>query len=1088
MRLHLLTLTALLVWSGTLLADEARLLRFPDVTGDKVTFVYAGDIYVVSRGGGQAIQLTTHEGLELFPKFSPDGSAIAFTGQYDGDWSVYVMPVIGGEPVRLTYHPGIQQTSERFGPENVVMGWHPDGSRVLFRSRRETNDWWDGRAYLVSVTGGLPEPLPMAVAGFTSFSPGTDKVAYCPIHRDFRTWKRYKGGMAQDVWIFDLNSFEAEKITDWAGTDNMPMWHGDKIYFNSDRTGTLNLYSYDVPTGELRQVTSFTEYDVRWPSLGPDGIAFENGGYVYVLDLPSEAQHKLNISLTTDRHAVRPEFAGVSDRVIDYDISPDGKRAAMRARGDLFTVPAKEGDVRNLTASPGANEAYPRWSPDGKWIAYFSDATGEDELYLTSHDGAETVQLTTGGDCHRFDPVWSPDSRRLAFSDKNLKLHCVDIETKKVIEIDRAKYNSIRDAAWSPDSRYVCYSKDVDSRISAVFMYAFDDNTVHQVTPALTNDYSPVFDPDGKYLYFLSERNFNPILSSYEFSMVYNAIDNLFLIVLDADTPSPFAPRSDEVTPTEEKSVEKESEKAKPDKESGVKVKVDFNGIFDRQVAFDLPAGNYSGLAAVPGAVFYVSNPIRGLRGNVTQDERILHKYDLNERKRHEFLSGIGGYRLSADQQKAFIEKDSSFYIVSIEGSEADLKDKALDLSGMETRIDRPAEYVQMFNQVWRAQRDYFYDRNMHGVDWAKMRDRYAVLLPYVSNRFDLTYIIGEMVGELCCSHTYVGGGDYPSIPPSEIGLLGADLEIDHASDRIRIKRILVGENWDEQLRSPLREPGIDVKEGEYLLAINGEEITAATNPYALTENTVGKQITLTVNDRPTMSGAREVTIKPLASEETLRYFNWVEKRRRYVDSLSDGQIGYIHIPDMDDFGLVRFSKMFYNQVRRPGLIVDVRYNGGGFVSSLILDRLRRPVTAMGMSRNTVERPVSGTGLNAHMATLTNEFSCSDGDYFAYFFRHYGLGPLIGTRTWGGVVGIEGFDPLVDGGYYTVPGGTIYTLDGKWVMENIGVEPDMKVENRPDRLARDYDDQLDRAIEYVKAKLKEDPKTLPPLPDPPTPR
>jgi tricorn protease len=1080
-----------LILATSVAANEARLLRFPDVSSDQVAFVYAGDIYVASRNGGSATKLTDHEGLELFPKFSPDGQWIAFTGQYDGDMSVYVMPVAGGEPKRLTYHPGIQRTSDRFGPENVVMGWHPDGDRVLFRSRKETNDWWDGRVYLVSVKGGLPKALPMDPAGFTSLSPDVGKVAYCPIYRDFRTWKRYKGGMAQDVWTFDLATFENQRITDWVGTDNMPMWYHEKIYFNSDRTGTLNLFCYELNTKETRQVTQFTEFDVRWPSLGKDGIAFENGGWVYVLDLPSEKLNKLEIHLASDRRLVRPEWVDVGEKISDFDVSPDGKRAVFSARGDVFTVPAKDGNTRNLTSSSGANDHNPHWSPDGRKIVMISDESGEEELYLYSLDSKKTERLTTDGYCHKYGPLWSPDSKKLVFSDKELKLYYVDVATKAIKQIDKATRNEIRDFVWSPDSRYLAYTKRLENRITAIFAYDFEDGQIHQVTPGYTHDFSPEFDPEGKYLYFLSDRSFNPVLSDYEFQFVNTAITNLYLIVLSADGKSPFAPKSDEVEPKSEKVEEKKDKKdGDDDSEKPITCKIDFNGIYDREVAFDLPAGNYGGLSAIKGAVFYTSHPIGGLRGRVTRDETALHRYDIEKQKDHEFATSVDGYRLTPDGKKMILRKGKDYHIVETSDEKVKLEDNRLDLSNMEMYVDRQAEYVQMFNETWRMQRDFFYDENMHGVDWAGMRDRYAPLLPYCAHRFDLIYLIGEMVGELACSHTYVGGGDKTSIPGSEIGVLGVDFEIDHEADRVRIARILRGENFDKNLRSPLREPGVEVNEGDYLLAIDGHPVTAEINPYSLMVNKADRLVTLTVNDSPTMEGAHEVTVRPIASEEALRYFNWVEDRRLYVDSVSDGQIGYLHLPDMDSYGLYRFAKMFYHQLRKPGLIIDVRYNGGGFVSGLILDRLRKVIAAMGASRTFEPGPSPGSGINAHMVTLMNERSCSDGDYFPYFFRQYDLGPLMGKRTWGGVIGIRGYRPLVDGGYYTSPEFSIFSLDGKWIMENIGVKPDIEVDNLPDRLAHGYDDQLLAAIDYVMDKIRTEgrPTKLPPLPGPPEPR
>ncbi len=1087
---RLIIIFGTLIFTSMAIADEARLLRFPDVSGERVAFVYAGDIYVAPRTGGGAIKLTDHEGLELFPKFSPDGQWVAFTGQYDGDMSVYVMPVGGGEPRRLTYHPGLQHTSDRFGPENIVMGWHPNGESVLFRSRKETNDWWDGRVYLVSLQGGLPKVLPMDPAGFTSLSPDAGKVAYCPIFRDFRTWKRYKGGMAQDVWTFDLATFETQKITDWVGTDNMPMWYQQRIYFNSDRAGTLNLFCYDLGTKEARQVTRFTEFDIRWPSLGKDGIAFENGGWVYVLDLPSERLNKLEIHLASDRRLVRPEWVDVDDNISDFDVSPDGKRAVFSARGDVFTVPAKDGNTRNLTNSSGANDRNPRWSPDRRMIVMVSDESGEEELYLYSLDGRKTERLTTGGYCHKYGPSWSPDSKRLVFSDKELRLYHVDVATKALKQIDKATRNEIRDYAWSPDSRYLAYTKRLENRIRAIFAYDFEDGRIHQVTPGYTDDFSPEFDPEGKYLYFLSNRSFNPVLSEYEFQFVNTAITNLYLIVLSADGESPFAPKTDEVELSPEKVQKKTDKGSDDDSEKPITCRIDFSGIYDREVAFDLPAGNYGTLSAIKGAIFYSSYPIGGLRGRVTRDETVLHKYDIEKPKDHEFATGVEGYRLTPDGKKMILRKGKDYHIVETSDEKVKLEDNRLDLTNMEMFVDRRTEYVQMFNEVWRMQRDFFYDENMHGVDWAAMRDRYAPLLPFCAHRFDLTYLIGEMIGELACSHTYVGGGDKTRVPGSEVGLLGVDFEIDRETDRVRITRILRGENFDKDLRSPLREPGAEVNEGDYLLAIDGHQITAEINPYSLMLNKADRLVTLSVNDNPTMKGAREVTVRPIVSEEALRYFNWVEDRRLYVDSVSDGQVGYVHIPDMGSYGLYRFAKMFYHQLRKPGLIIDVRYNGGGFVSELVLDRLRRVIAAMGGSRTFEPDPSPESGINAHMVTLINERSCSDGDYFPYFFRQYELGPLIGKRTWGGVIGIRGYSPLIDGGYYTTPEFSIFSLDGEWIMENIGVKPDIEVDNLPDRLARGYDDQLLSAIDYVIDKIKTQgrPTKLPLLPGPPEPR
>ncbi len=1086
----LLTLSA-----GLTSAQEARLLRYPDVSKDRIAFVYAGDIYTAPRTGGEALRVTSDDGLELFPKFSPDGSKIAFDGQYDGDMSVYVMPVAGGPPTRLTFHPGIQNTSDRFGPENVVMGWSHDGTKVLFHSRKDSRDWWLGQVYWADLKGGLPQPLPMAEAGFTSISPDGKKAAYCPIYRDFRTWKRYKGGMAQDVWIFDLTTYESTKITDWIGTDNVPMWYQDRIYFNSDRTGTLNLFCYEVSTGTTRQITQFTEYDVRWPSLGTDGIAFENGGYVYVLDLPSEKLNKVPVGLITDHHTVRPEWINVGDRISDFDLSPNGKRVAFSARGDIFTVPAKDGNTRDFTNTSTANETSPRWSPDSKWIVYLSDATGEEEFYLVSQDGSQTTQLTHGGTVDRYAATWSPDSKKLVFADKTLKLYSIDVATKAITQIDQSNRSGFRDMSWSPDSRFVAYSKDLDNTITGIFVYSFVDNAVHQVTPGFTNDYNPVFDSDGKYIYFLSERQFNPILGSYEFSFVNNSIDDIYLIVLDANGKSPFAPKSDEAISEDSTSEKaepakdaKDKSKGKEEKKAPAEVKIDFAGIYERQVAVeDIPSGNYGGLSAVPGALFYISSPMFGLNGRVGEGERVLHKYDFKTKKVHDFASSVGNYAISAPGDKMLLAKSGSYYIVDVQGPKAEMEDKQVGTGNMKMLVDHEAEFVQMFNEVWRRERDYFYDKNMHGVDWSKMREKYAALLPYVAVRYDFTYVMGEMLSELCSSHTYCGGPE-GTRASSEIGLFGVDFALDKANNRVKIQHILRGENWDEGLRSPLTAPGVEVKEGDYLLAINGAEVTANIDPYSLTAQTVGKQIKLTVNNAPSMKGAHDITIIPIPSEERLRYYNWVLAEMDRVDSVSGGKIGYIHIPDMDSYGLTRFVKMFYHQLHRPGLILDVRNNGGGFVADLILDRLRREVVAMGASRDHISESMPGDAPHAQMITLQNQYSCSDGDYFPYYFRAYKLGPLMGKRTWGGVIGIGGFTRLLDGGYFTVPAYGIYGLEGKWVMENEGVTPDIEVDNTPPRLAQGYDDQLDSAIKNVLERLAKDPMTLPPTPPPPTPR
>lgn len=1090
LRLVVPLLVVVLTFISSATAEDARLLRFPDISDKQVCFVWAGDVYIAPRDGGQAVRLTSHQGLELFPRFSPDGGSIAYTAQYDGPSAVYMMPVTGGTPKRLTYHPGVPIRSERMGPDNVVMDWHPDGTKVLFRSRRDAFDGWEGRVYWADTSGGLPMPLPMASAGFTSLSPDGNRVAYCPIYRDFRTWKRYKGGMAQDVWIFNLTDTTSEKITDWIGTDTKPMWYENRIYFNSDRTGRLNLHCYDITTKETRQVTHFEEFDVRWPALGPDAIVFENGGWLYVMELPGETVSRVDIQLSSDRPLMRQEFVDVSEMIRGNDLSPDGKRVVVSARGELYTVPARHGDNRNLSGhTSGSVENRPAWSPDGRWIAHLSDRTGESEVYVTSHDGAETMQLTTDGYCQRYSPRWSPDSKMLALSDKNNDLWLVDVEQRDIQKIDSSGEGSINDYTWSPDSRWIAYSKRIENELRSIFVYSVEENTSRLVTPSMATDYDPSFDPEGNYLFYLSDRDFNPLTSEYEFQFVNRAITNLFAVLLRENTSNPFGTRHDEVTIGDRKATDEDDGDEKDDGDENLPVQIDFEGILDRQIAFDLDPGEYSNLSAGDDAVYYISSPLRGLRGYLEDSPRELHKYDLEDRKDYVFASGIRSYSIPFDGKKMLVRTGGQqFYIVSTSGTEADMGDAQVPIRDLEMLLDRNKEYAQIFDDVWRRYRDYFYDPNMHGLDWQANGEKYRALLPYAAHRYDLIYILGEMISELACSHTYVGGGDYWRPSGNEVGLLGADIVSDEQSGYLRIERILRGEYWDKVLRSPLRAPGVEVSEGDYLLSINGHPMTADHNPYRFLQNSAGKTVELTVNSRPMMDNARTVSVEPVSRESTLRYYDWVEGRREYVDSMSNGQFGYLHIPDMGGWGLLRFVRMFYHQARKPGLIMDVRYNGGGFVSQLILDRLVKTPVAMWADRENGVSPSPGTAIQGHMATLLNEYSCSDGDIFPYCFREYGLGPLIGVRSWGGVVGIDGHGPLSDGGYVYTPEYAMFNLEGDWVIENVGVEPDTVIANTPDRRVRGYDDQLDKAIDYLKTVLEREPVSLPGRPEPPEPR
>jgi tricorn protease len=1086
---------------------EGRLMRFADIYKDKIVFSYAGDLWLVSSSGGEARRITTDHGLELFPKFSPDGKWIAFTGQYDGNFNIYVMPADGGEPKQLSFETDVAAMPERMGPNNQVITWLPDSQRILYLSRRDTFNDWFGRLFTVSIDGGLPVRLPIDKGGLTSFSPDGTKIAYNRIFRNFRTWKRYTGGMAQDIAVYDFKNNTYERITDYPGTDTYPMWHGDTIYFGSDRgpERRINIYSYSLKTQQTKQLTDFKDYDVDWPSLGPDAIVFSNGGYLYTFDLKSQKAKRLTVYLPGDRDLARPHWANVARYVTDFDISPEGNRAVLTARGDIFTVPAKEGSIRNLTQTSGVREKYAAWSPDGKWIAYLSDRSGEDEIYITPQDGmGKETRITTDGKMFRMPPVWSPDSKKLLFADKDLRLFYVDIEQKTPVLIDQGKYFDITEYVWSPDSKWVAYAKQEVNNNNTINLYSLADKKITPVTTSFTNNNAPAFDPGGKYLFFLSQRDYNEVLGVYDFEFSNPKATRVYLLTLRADLPSPFAPQSDEAgkKPDEpaDKDQAKPGEKDKKEAEDVIKnFRIDLAGIDNRVAALPIPPANIAKLQAGKDGVYYSTVPASGLSGPLPGEQAAIHVYDMKERKDTVLLAGVSSFALSFEGSKLLYAgsraggdeddedpgpRSRTFGIIDAKPSASPHKvgDSALNLSSLDMRIDPPAEWKQMFNEAWRQERDFFFEASMNGVDWPKERDRYAALLPYVADRYDLTYLLGEMIGELSNSHTYTGGGDYPDLHPVNLGLLGVDFDLDAASGLYRFKKIYPGENWDAGLRSPLTEPGVVVKEGDYLIAVNGHDLRAPQAPSESFVNTAEQNVTLTVNSQPTATGARNVVVKPISSEYGLRQLDMVNTNLRKVDQATGGRVGYLYIPDMGGGGLNAFVKQFFPQIRKEGLIIDVRYNGGGFVDQLIFERLRRILAGMDSARNFASGTTPDVVFNGSMVCVTNAYAASDGDIFSYYFKKYHLGPLIGMRTWGGVRGIRGYVPLLDGGYITRPEFSVYGLNGEWVIENHGVAPDIEVDNTPDLVMKGQDPQLEKAIEVVMQAIKEHPKHLPPRP------
>ncbi|MBW1810946.1 MAG: PD40 domain-containing protein [Deltaproteobacteria bacterium] len=1085
-----LTMAVGLGLAANALAAEGRLLRFPDITKDKIAFVYANDIWLAARSGGMATRLTAHPGQEWFPKFSPDGKWIAFTGDYDGNREVYVMPISGGEPKRLTYHPdAFPGVPERFGPDNMVLGWTKSG-RIIFRSRRDQWNIFMGRPWTVSPQGGLPEPLAIPYSGFLSFSPDGRKLAFNPTCREFRTWKRYRGGMAQDIHIYDLVSRRSEPIIDSDAVDDFPMWHQQTIYFVSERDRRANLYAYDLPTKKTRQLTKFTDFDIKFPSLGQAAIIFELGGQLYTFDLDSQKPQKVAIEIPSDLAFARRHFIEAEDNIEEFWLAPDAKRALFVARGELFSVPAEKGVVRNLTRTSGIRERHAQWSPDGKTIAYLSDEGGEYDLYIRSEDGqGKPERITKDADCFRFSVEWSPDSKKLLFADKNLRLFFVDIKTKKTTLIDQAEYWEIRDYSWSADSRWVAYAKPARNIFYSIYLYNLETKKSSPVTSDFTNDYAPIFDPDGKYLYFLSGRDFNATLAGYESNFVYTQSDRPYAITLRADLPSPFAPQSDETEtgPAAGKKTESKKSLSSSSKKKEAKG-IDLAGIESRAVAFPVKPGNYWGLRAVSGKVLWMSGQVRKLTGEPPKDNS-LRIFDMEKRKEEQVHSPVENYETSFRGEKLIYRSEKKYYIVEVKPDQKPDKDrKALNLAGLSMSVDPPSEWRQMFFEAWRLMRDYFYAVNMHAQNWAELRDRYAGLLPYVAQRADLTYLIGEMIGELGVSHSYVGGGDEPETESVDVGLLGAELEADLGSNRYRIKKIYRGQNWTKKRRSPLTEPGLNVSPGDYILQIDGRELEVPTHPSSLLLNRADQQTTLLINKIPSRAGSREIVVVPIGHDSGLRYYDMVESNRQYVDKQSKGKIGYIHIPDMSGNGLNEFIRSYYPQIRKEAMIVDVRWNGGGFVSQMIIERLRRVVAGMDAPRNAKPFTYPDAAHHGPKVCLLNQWSASDGDLFPHFFRRFGLGKLIGKRSWGGVVGIRGGTNLVDGGYLYVPEFAYYDINGSWMIENRGVEPDIEIDNPPAEVMAGKDAQLDKAIELMLEELKKKSYQLPKRPKDPTDR
>ncbi|MBQ6957657.1 MAG: PD40 domain-containing protein [Bacteroidales bacterium] len=1073
MKRILTVLAALLPLLAFADSQEARLLRFPAVGGDNIVFSYAGDLYRVGINGGTAVKLTSHVGYEVFPRISPDGKTVAFTGQYDGNTEVYTIPVTGGEPSRVTYSAlvGRDLVGERMGPNNIVMCWTPDGKQIVYRSKTHTFSGLRGQLCKVNAAGGPAEEIPTTEGGFCSYSPDGKQLAMNRMFREFRTWKYYRGGQADDIWINQVGTTKLEKISDNDAQDIFPMWIGTEIYYLSDRDHTMNLFCYDTRTKETRKVTDFTEYDCKFPSYSQQYVVFENGGYIYKYDVKARKCEKVTVYLENDNIYGRPEYKNVADRMFSFDLSPDGERVLIIARGDLYSLPAQHGPVYNVTESSGAHEREGKWSPDGKYIAYFSDKDGEYQVYVApSNDMGNARKMTSFKDGYPSGLQWAPDSKTLYFSTLKRELYRLDVESSVAKPLIVGEISGPRGFTLSADGSWAAYTMSLGNDVSAIFLYDMASGKSYQVTDRWYDASSPIFSQDGKYLFFTSSRDFRSQYSRVEWNASYNVNDFVFVLPLAKDTPDPTVLTSDEYGAKPAKPEGKPGEKPAADKQKTA-MKVDVDGIGQRASVLPLPAGRYRLILADAGKLYYSSGNMMmggGPRGGAGASA--VKVLDLKTLKTSDGPKNMP-LAFTPDLKKCLVREGGKLYVTSF-GGPAKL-DNPVPTTEMDMLIDHQAEWKQIYDESWRVTRDNFYVANMHGVNWNKIHDKYAVMLPYVKHRHDLTYLIGEMIGELNIGHAYITSGESPEIPRIPTGMLGGKFSKDAKTGAFRIEHIYKGASWDKSLVSPLDGPGINAKVGDFITKVNGTPASELVDIYQALVGKVGKTVSLEIADNAAGRGARTVYVKPVADEGQLAYYEWVQKNIEKVDKASNGEIGYIHIPDMSTAGLDMFTKLFYTQLDKKALIIDDRMNGGGNVSPMILERLQREAYRMSMSRwGGKNETVPNQTFYGPKVCLIDKYSSSDGDLFPYGFRQLKLGKLIGKRSWGGIVGISGSRAYLDGQDMRTPFFTSYSLEGDWIIEGHGVDPDIEVDINPfeDYLGKDA--QLDKAIEVLKAEMK----------------
>jgi len=1121
-------MSTLLLSTVPLAAAHAALPRFPQPYGDRIVFVADGNVWSAPKAGGTAERLTSAPGQDMFPRASPDGQWIAYTEASKAGTDIWVIPAAGGAARRLTYHPTTEAgTGGRHGPDNMVVTWTPDSKYVVYLSKRDQWNSWIQNMYEVPVAGGAPRPMPIdSAVGLATFAPDGHTIAYNRIFRNFRTWKRYNGGLAQQVFTYDFTTRRLDQITDWSGTNTSPMWYGRRIYFLSDRDGArrANIWVYDQDTRQTREVTHFTDYDIDFPALGGDAIAFQQGGKLFLLDLPSESLREIPVAVPDDNPRIRPHVAEVKDQIrdvdaaqqVDFALAPNGKRTLFSARGDIFSVPTEDGATRDLTNTQTADEDHPAWSPDGRTIAYTTDANGGQQVAIRPAEGGSEKLLTSFAEGYFYGPLFSPDGKTLAFTDGGHRLWTVRTEGGAPRQVAQDKLSEIHDQAFSPDGLWLAFSMSAVGRRRDLYLYDIATGKLTRLGDGSGIDANPAWSPDGKYLYFTSNRHENTVGSDIEFDFAILKSLGVYAIPLARDSASPVAPRSDEADSGPEKDAKtpegddaerkkagaavkdskgKEAdEKLPPDRTGPIApIRIDLDGMLARAVALPIDPANIAQMDVRGQRIFYLTQPIGLIEGSLKGEKTALRFYDLKKRKESVVTEDVDSYALSLDGQRVLIKHDKDYTVLDTKADAAKDSEtaKKLKLGHMRMLVDPAQEWTEMFDNAWRVERDLFFSPVMNGQDWKAVHEKYLKLLPLIGSREDLNYLIGQVLGEIGNSHTYVGGGDDGDTTPAvHAALLGADWTLDQGSGRYRFATIFPGDNTRDDYRSPLAEPGLNVKVGDFLLAVNGAELRAPTDPDSLLQLADAETtVDLTVSDSAA-GPRRHVVVKPVEKELGLREVAWIAHNRAVVDRLSGGKVGYVYMSDMEQLGLQQFVRQFYAQLDKQALIMDDRWNGGGFIAPFALERLRRILVTLGTNRESAVSTEPAEVLNGPKVALLNHWSASDGDIFPYLFRRYGLGKLVGTRSWGGVRGIRGNWRMMDGGYVTVPEDALYTLDSKWAVENHGVDPDIEVENQPADLLAGHDAQLETAVDLMMkaianrpAGLPAPPPLLPPYPE-----